>query len=135
MEQSLTLERLARIRGKYRAIATITKEMCRQSDPEALVASVSDRRRLLGEIEGEQRALQPVWSTWSELALPEGPLAVVVEDIRALIRSIATMDTRLQGILQRRMRQVRDELGNLARSSRAALSYANHATIGVSRMR
>jgi hypothetical protein len=119
------MARLIRIRAKYRAVAAITEDMCHQSNAATLRESIRGRRRLLDEIEGEQEKLSSSCPTWADRAAEHGPLGAAVRDIQVLIKTIRAMDLRLQDMLCERMARVRAELGSLARTSRAALSYAS----------
>lgn len=93
-----------------------------------LTAGTSETRALMRKIRDLEAELRPLRQSWNNLGLDrpvveKRQIDALIEDIRALITTIQQVKDHNQGLLERSMGQVRQEMTGLRKRKKIAHAY------------
>jgi hypothetical protein len=114
-------------------IETLTKDLGSEPSVEDIESVVRMRDSLVARMKQSERRLAEHDALWNKRVDKDPFLKNLFEESRALLSSVADIDSRLAVLIELRMAAVKQQLSALYHSSRAAYSYTTHSILRTAR--
>jgi hypothetical protein len=120
-------EHLISARDDLAQIEALTMNVGNEPSFEEIESILRRRDVLVTRMKHGEHQLSLENAQWSERVGADPLLKSLLDESKALLRSVADIDSRLSMLIESRMRGVRQQLFSLYHTSRAAYSYIYHS--------
>jgi hypothetical protein len=114
-------------------IETLTKNLGNEPSLEDIESVVRKRDTLVTRMKHGEHQLSVQDPLWSKRIDSDPFLKSLFDESKALLGTVADIDSRLASLIESRMAAVKRQLSSLYTSSRAAYSYTSHSSLGATR--
>ena len=114
-------------------IETLTKNLGNEPSLEDIESVVRKRDTLVARMKHGEHQLSVQDPLWSKRVDNDPFLKSLFDESKALLGTVADIDSRLAALIESRMMAVRQQLSALYHSSRAAYSYTAHSSLRAAR--